>query len=162
MPQSTQPAPTAPAAAPTTPQVAPPAANITRTDGVIGGTTAAPTTGTPTQGGTASTQEPAPVNAAPAQNGMSMMLMMAVIMGGFILMMFLSKRKEDKKRTELMSSLQRNDKVQTIGGMIGNIVEIDSNEVVLRTDEITNSRVRINRSAISAVLNRGDKAATKA
>ncbi len=137
----------------TTPQAAPAAGNFTRSDAVVG-------TVAPAASGQTGTVQPtgAPV-AAPqqAQGGGSMMLIMMLPIAALMIFMFLGNRKETKKRAELMASLQRNDKVQTAGGMIGNIAEINDTEVVLRVDEITNTRVRVSRSAITAVLNRSTK-----
>jgi preprotein translocase subunit YajC len=153
-----QPASSTPAA-PATTQPAAPTANITRTDGVVGGNAApAAKTGTvqPADGGSA------PLTPAQPQGGSNMMLFMLLPLAGLMLMMFLGNRKENKKRAEhnaTLAGLQRNDKVATIGGMIGTVADIQDTEVVLKTDEITNSRVRVQRSAIASVLNRaGGKA----
>jgi preprotein translocase subunit YajC len=47
----------------------------------------------------------------------------------------LGGRKEKKKRAALMASLKKHDKVQTVGGIIGTVVELTAEEVVLRVDE---------------------------
>ena len=80
---------------------------------------------------------------------MVMMLMVVVIfsmMGG---------RKEKKKREAMMGALKKHDKVQTIGGIIGVVAEIGADEVVLRVDETSKTRVRFSRSAIQQVLKSG-------
>jgi preprotein translocase subunit YajC len=153
-----QPAPSAPSTpAPVTAQPPAPTANITRTDGVVGGNAATATkagTVQPADGGGSGS---APLTPAQPQGGSNMMLIMLLPLAALMLMMFLGNRKESKKRAEhtaTLASLQRNDKVATIGGMIGTVAEIQDTEVVLKTDEITNSRVRIQRSAIASVLNR--------
>lgn len=125
-------------------------ATITRTDGVVSGN--APATGT---AGTAQPGGAALVPQQPQGGGSSMMLIMMLPIAALMIFMFMGNRKETKKRAELMSSLQRNDKVQTIGGMIGSIAEINDTEVVLHVDEITKTRVRVSRAAITSVLNRG-------
>ncbi|MBY0307304.1 MAG: preprotein translocase subunit YajC [Phycisphaerales bacterium] len=144
-PATNQPAATLPA---------PPAANVTRSDNVIGGTAPAAAT----QPGAAGTLQPGGGQAVqPSQGGGSFMLVMALPLVALVLMMFLGQRGEKKKRAEhaaTLASLQRNDKVQTIGGVIGTVAEIQDAEVVLKTDELTNSRIRVQKSAISAVLNR--------
>lgn len=134
--------------APAATQSAP--ANITRTDGVVSGNTpAAGTAGTTQPGGAALVPQ------QPQSGSSSMMLIMMLPIAALMIFMFMGNRKETKKRAELMSSLQRNDKVQTIGGMIGSIAEINDTEVVLHVDEITKTRVRVSRAAITSVLNRG-------
>ena len=64
-------------------------------------------------------------------------------------------RKEKRRRAEMLASLARNDKVHTVGGLIGTVTEVHDQEVVLRTDEASNTRVRIARSAITQVIKPG-------
>lgn len=139
-------------AAPSAP-AGPVVGNVTRSDAVVGSVApaAATQTGTvqPSGAPVAVPQQP--------QGGGSMMLIMMLPIAALMIFMFLGNRKETKKRAALMAGLQRNDKVQTAGGMIGNIAEINDTEVVLRVDEVTNTRVRVSRSAITAVLNHSAK-----
>lgn len=96
----------------------------------------------------------APAGSAPAPGG-SMMSMMLPILLVFVVMIFLTSmtgRRERKKRAELMSSLKKHDKVQTMGGVIGTIAEINDHEVVLRLEE---GRMRVSRAAIQTVLSEG-------
>jgi len=82
--------------------------------------------------------------------------MFIVLIGGmFVLMIFLSgraQRAERKKKQELLSSLKKHDRVQTIGGILGSIVEIRDEEVVLRVDEANNTRMHFAKSAIQQVV----------
>lgn len=109
--------------------------------------------------GPATTGEGAPAGAAPggpapaSPSGLGMML--PLLFGLMIFMVvtsMMSGRKEKKKRAELMAGLKRRDKVQTIGGVIGTIAEIKSDEVVLKVDHGSNTRIRFARSAIQQVL----------
>lgn len=73
----------------------------------------------------------------------------------FILMIFLSgraQRAERKKKAELLASLSKHDRVQTIGGIIGTVCEIRDDEVVVKIDEATNAKMRFAKSAIQQVL----------
>ncbi len=63
-----------------------------------------------------------------------------------------SGRKEKKQRAEMMSSLGKHDKVQTVGGIIGSVVEVKGDELMLRVDEASNTRIRVARSAVQKVL----------
>lgn len=88
--------------------------------------------------------------------------MMILLLGALVFMVVmtsLSGRKERKKRMELLSGLASNDRVQTIGGVIGTIVEIRDEEVVLRVDENTNTRIRFSKTAVQQVLRRGNEKA---
>jgi len=77
-----------------------------------------------------------------------------------VLTMVMSGRKEKRKRAELLSSLAKHDKVQTAGGMIGTIAEIKGEEVVLKVDESTNTKIRFNRSSVTAILKKGRSSET--
>jgi preprotein translocase subunit YajC len=61
-------------------------------------------------------------------------------------------RKQKKQREQMLNSVQRHDRVQTVGGIIGSVAEVRDDEVVLKVDEATNTKIRVARSAISAVL----------
>lgn len=62
------------------------------------------------------------------------------------------QRREQAKREELLQALKKNDRVVTIGGMIGTIANMsqDGKEVTLKIDD--NTRVRMRRSSIHEVI----------
>ena len=60
-------------------------------------------------------------------------------------------RRKEKERAALISSLARGDRVTTIGGIIGNVVDASGDEVVLKVDENNNTKIRITRSAVASV-----------
>ncbi len=80
------------------------------------------------------------------------LFLMVGVMGLMIVMQVLTGRKEKKKRAELMSSMKRGDKVQTIGGIIGTIAEIRDDDMVLKLEE---GKVRVTRSSVATVLKEG-------
>ncbi|MEM9372077.1 MAG: preprotein translocase subunit YajC [Planctomycetota bacterium] len=86
------------------------------------------------------------------------MPMLAVMMVFLIMSTMMSGRKEKKRRAEMMASIGKRDRVQTVGGMIGNIVEIKGDEYLLETDRGTNSRAWIAKTAVSAVIRSASKA----
>lgn len=71
------------------------------------------------------------------------------------------QRREQKKRDELMNSLKKNDRVVTIGGMIGSIANIspDGKEITLKVDD--NCRIRFTRAAIVSKLEESKDDATR-
>jgi len=89
---------------------------------------------------------------APAANPFGMIWMVLVVLGVMIGFSMLSSRKEKKKRAELLSSIKKGEKVLTIGGIIGTVAEVRDDEVVLRVDENSNTRMRFTRSSIQQVL----------
>ena len=78
----------------------------------------------------------------------ALLLVFLVVMFG---MTFLSHRKEKKKRANMLSELKKNDRIVTIGGIIGTIVEVKDNEIVVKVDESSNTRMRFSRNAIQGV-----------
>jgi len=61
-------------------------------------------------------------------------------------------RRDRAKRDSLLKALKKNDRVVTIGGILGTVVNVgsDDKEVTLRVDD--NTRIRILRSSIQTVL----------
>ena len=81
-------------------------------------------------------------------------MFMFLIVGLLIFWVFIfnGPRKEKKKRAQMLAALSKNDRVVTIGGIIGTVVEMKENEVVLKVDESSNTRMRFSRSAIQSVV----------
>ncbi len=78
-----------------------------------------------------------------------------ILMGGLLLMIIFSmrtQRKEKKKRDELMSSLKKGDRIQTIGGLLASVVEVKADRVIVKADENNNTKLTFVRSAIQAVI----------
>jgi preprotein translocase subunit YajC len=69
----------------------------------------------------------------------------------FLLMymiLFRGPRKKQQKQKQMIQALTKNDKIQTIGGIIGTVVDIKDNEITLKVDESNNTKIKILRSAI--------------
>ena len=75
----------------------------------------------------------------------------------FMLFMSNSKRKQDRQRQNTLNAMKRGDRVQTIGGIIGTIVDVREGEVVVKVDESSNTKIRFSRTAISRVLGEEDR-----
>jgi len=84
-----------------------------------------------------------------------------LILFGFLVLMlvmsFGSQRREKKKRAAMLNAVKKHDKVQTVGGVIGAIVEIKPDYVVLKVDESSNTRITFARSSIQQVLASSEK-----
>lgn len=70
------------------------------------------------------------------------------------------RRKEQKRFQEMLNALKRNDRVLTIGGIVGTVVEVRDDVVILKVDETNNVKMQFLRSAIKEVLR--ESAATPA
>ncbi len=61
------------------------------------------------------------------------------------------RRKEQHRHKEMLSALKKGDKVTSIGGIVGTVVEVKDREVVVKVDESSNVRMKFLRSAIRNV-----------
>lgn len=82
------------------------------------------------------------------------MLVFVMLAGLGVLMFFniMTSRRERKKREQMMGSIKKHDKVLTVGGIVGSVVELKDDTVVLKVDEQTNTRITFNKTAISQVI----------
>jgi preprotein translocase subunit YajC len=72
----------------------------------------------------------------------------------FYLMVLRPQKKEQKKRQDLLSNLKKNDRVVTIGGIYGVVMNAkrESDEVILKVDETNDTKIRVIYSAIARVI----------
>lgn len=117
----------------------------------------ADTSAQPTAGDTTATQgadgAPAGGQAQPQANPFgSILFPMILVLGVLFIFSMGSGRKEKKRRAELLNNLTKGAKVQTAGGVLGTVVEVRDDEVVVKVDESSNTRMRFTKSAISTVL----------
>lgn len=71
----------------------------------------------------------------------------------FVIMYFLlfrGPRKQQKEQAKMRSSLQKNDRVLTIGGIYGTIIDINDKEVTLKIDESNNTKMKVSLSAVGS------------
>lgn len=99
--------------------------------------------------------QPAQPNQPPPMGGweifLRQMFPIFLIIAVFWWWMSRSRKKERDRFQNMLDNLQRNDKVQTIGGILGTVVETRGNEVILKVDETSNVKMRFSRSAIKEV-----------
>ncbi len=89
----------------------------------------------------------------PAGGGFGWLLpMMLVFLVVMIFMSIMGQRKDKKRREQLIASIKKHDKVQTVGGVIGTVIELKPEMVVLKVDESSNTRITFHRSAIQQVI----------
>jgi preprotein translocase subunit YajC len=80
-----------------------------------------------------------------------MLPLMAVVLI-FMVFSMNSKRRQERDRKKLIDDLKRGDRVQTIGGILGTVVDVRDGEVVLKVDESSNTKIKFSRSAIHRVV----------
>jgi len=73
------------------------------------------------------------------------------------LFLFRGPKKKQAEHKKMLSSLQRNDRVRTIGGVLGTVIDIKDDEVTLKVDESNNTKIRVTAGSIAAVLSDRDR-----
>lgn len=81
-----------------------------------------------------------------------MMLIMLPLLLVYMFFMFRGPKKKQQEHNKMVSSLAKNDRVRTIGGIFGTVLDVRDNEIVLKIDESTNTKVRVSPQAIATVL----------
>lgn len=79
---------------------------------------------------------------------------MPLLFLGIIVMYFLMimpKRKQDRQRQQMLEAMKRGDEVETIGGIIGKVVDARPDRVLVKIDESSNTKVWFKRSAIARI-----------
>jgi len=78
----------------------------------------------------------------------------------FVIMYFLlfrGPRRQQQQHRQMVQSLKKNDRVRTIGGIFGTVIEVKGDEVILKVDESNNTKLRVSTSAISKNLSEEGK-----
>ena len=91
--------------------------------------------------------------APPSIMNNSFFIIMLLVLGSMILFSIMGQRRDRKKREAMIGAIKKHDRVQTIGGVIGSVVEVKPDYVILKVDESSNTRITFARSAIQQVLN---------
>lgn len=108
-------------------------------------------------------QETAPGTSAPGGarqptpfGGSNIFVLVFLVIGAMLIFSILGQRRDRKKREAMISAVRKHDRVQTVGGVVGSIVEVKGDHVVLKVDESSNTRITFARSAIQQVLSAHD------
>ncbi len=91
----------------------------------------------------------------PQPNFLKSFLPILAAIGVLYFFMFRGGQKDKKKVQKMLAELKRNDRIQTIGGIRGTVVDVRDDEVVIKVDESNNVRMRFARSAIKEVFEGG-------
>ncbi len=86
--------------------------------------------------------------------GGTQLIFLALMLVLMYMIVFRGPRKKQQQHKQMVQSLVKNDRVQTIGGIIGTIVDMKDNEITLKVDESNNTKIKILRSAISRNLSK--------
>jgi len=77
-----------------------------------------------------------------------MQILLIGVMIFVVFMMFRGPKKKQQQHQKMVKSLEKNDRIRTIGGIYGTVVDIRDDEIVLKVDESNNTKIRISPNAI--------------
>ena len=88
----------------------------------------------------------------------TMLIWMAIILL-FFFMVLRPQQRERSQREKMIGALKKNDRVVTASGIYGVVTNVqrESDEITLRVDETTNTKIRVTLGSIARVL--GDEPA---
>ena len=78
------------------------------------------------------------------------------LMLGLVVFMLLSsrsqKKREQREKEDMYSRMAKNDRVLTIGGIIGTVMSVRDNKVILKVDETTNTKMTFLKTSVQRIL----------
>ena len=92
--------------------------------------------------------------------GSSSYMQLFFIAGIIVIMyfiMFREPKKRQRQQQQMIQTLKKNDKVRTVGGIIGIVVDVKDDEVTLKIDESNNTKIKVVASAIGKNLSNEGK-----
>ena len=97
----------------------------------------------------------------PAAGMGSTIIMMVVMLGVFYFMLIRPENKRKKEAEEMRSSVKTGDKIVTIGGIVGTVVNVKESKIVIETgaDQV---RIELEKWAISSNETAAEAAQAKA
>jgi preprotein translocase subunit YajC len=108
--------------------------------------------GTTNSTGANGAADPAGAATSRPSGGPDLMLLIMLMVVAMLIFTVWGSRRERKKREAIISAVKKHDRVQTIGGVIGSVVEVKPDYIVLKVDESSNTRITFARSAVQQVL----------
>jgi preprotein translocase subunit YajC len=97
------------------------------------------------------------VSPRPSPFGGSTWILFALMFVVFYFILFRGPRKKQQEHRQMVQSLEKNDRVRTIGGIIGTVMDIKGDEITLKVDESNNTKIRVASSAIGRNLSKDNK-----
>ncbi len=95
---------------------------------------------------------PVPTTQTQRPSGISPMILIGLMFVIMYFLLFRGPRKKQQQHKKMVQSLQKNDRLRTIGGIIGTVVDIKDDEITLKVDESNNTKIKVASSAIGKNL----------
>jgi preprotein translocase subunit YajC len=80
--------------------------------------------------------------------------LMMILLVFFYLIVLRPQRQEQAKRRAMLAAVKKNDRVVTVGGIYGVVTNVhrEADEVTIRVDEATNTKLRVTLSSLARVM----------
>jgi len=88
--------------------------------------------------------------AANSPNPLAMFLPMILIFVVIYLLIIRPQKKKEDARKKMVAAVKKGDKVVTIGGIHGSVVQVDESSVLVQIDPPV--KIRVEKSALSSVV----------
>jgi preprotein translocase subunit YajC len=109
-----------------------------------------------------STTAPEAPTQQPQGGPMQLLIMFAIFFVIFYFIALRPRQKEQKKRAQMLQAVKKYDKIMTIGGIVGTVMEVREDEVIVKVDDNNNTRIKFTRGSIQRVVNSADTDKEKA
>lgn len=73
----------------------------------------------------------------------------------FYFLLLRPNSKEKKRRQDQLNAVKKNDRIVTIGGIMGTVVSVKDDEITVKVDESNNTKITFTKSAIQRVVSSG-------
>ena len=95
------------------------------------------------------------------QSAMPMIMMFGAIAVAFYFIIIRPQKREQRQRQLMLEGVKKGDKVVTIGGIHGVVVDVDNNASVVTVEVAKNVRLNFTKSAVSSMVKKEKGAAEK-
>lgn len=85
--------------------------------------------------------------------GFAFLIQLLAIVAIFYFLLIMPQRREQKRHREMLAALKRGDQVATMGGLVGEIININEELVQLKTGD---ARVTVERARIARLMSAPD------
>jgi preprotein translocase subunit YajC len=86
------------------------------------------------------------------QGQMTQLIFIVLIFAAMYFLLFRGPKKQKQQQEQMVKALKKNDRVQTIGGILGTVIDVTDTEITLKVDESNNTKIRVLPSAINRVI----------
>lgn len=104
---------------------------------------------------------PADAKQPPASNGISefLFIMLPAILIFYWFFMLRPQQKQQDQQRKMIDGLEKNDRILTVGGVIGTIHSVDkeNNEIVVKVDDSNNTKIRFALGAVQMIFPKDEK-----